>query len=387
MQDEQATDKRGENAKAGVDYAKMLGFKQAMIEVAKRTRGLPEKRGVFISTGVNLHAVGYQYRGNQGHRWVATKEGLGNKAWIAMLLNLLGLEDPTGQHHFGGIGVDAFLMGANDNAAHGGWPVVLTDEVSCGLDDFFESPAGLALPASFERACVMVGCAMGQGESPSYKYLMKAEPPVIYAPSLSVCVIGIAHNYISGENVRPGDVLIGVPSSGLHANGVSPTIRRVMQLPDGFLTKLNGRTVGEEALIPTRSYIGLVGALLDQEINIHAILPVTGDGIGKLAADDRFHYTVDQWLPDDKIPPLFRFMREVVGMPKKDIAETYNNGMGYIFIVPPSEARKVLDVGAKTRIDGEEGYYDPMIIGRVEEGQAGTHFVPWDLYLQPPGKE
>lgn len=380
---------KNENALAGVDYKVIKPFKDLMVEVSRRTAHLPEKRNVFIIPATNGHAVAYEYRGGSNHCWVATKEGLGNKAWIAMLLNQLGLEDPTGQFHFNGIGIDTFLMGANDNAAHGGMPVIVTDEVSCGLDGFFGTPQASALARSFERACVTAGCAMGQGESPAYKYLMNAAPPVEYAPSLSVCVIGIVapkRRFISGEKVRPGDVLIGFPSSGLHANGISPVIRRVMNLHDGFLTKLNGRTVGEEALIATRSYVGLVDALAKAEVNIHAFLPITGDGIGKLASDPRFHYIVHSWLDEDKIPPLFRFMREI-GMSEKNIAETFNNGIGYVAIVPQSEVQKVLDIGAKTRIDGENGSYDPIVIGEVGLGEAGTYFVPWDLHLPPPGKE
>lgn len=382
------TPQKNENALAGVDYSKIKGFKDLMIGVAQRTVHLPEKRDVFITPATNGHGVAYEYRGHMSHLWVATKEGLGNKAWIAMLLNQLGLKDPIGQFHFGGIGIDTFLMGANDNAAHGAMPVILTDEVSCGSDEFFGTPQAEALAGSFERACFVASCAMGQGESPAYRYLMNAVPPVKYAPSLSVCVIGIvpSRHHISGERVHPGDVLIGVPSSGLHANGISPVIRWIMKLPDGFLTKLNNRTVGEEALIPTRSYIGFVEALLENEVDVHAFLPITGDGIGKLASDPRFHYTVHSWLPEDKIPPLFRFMREI-GMPPKSIAETFNNGIGYVAIVPPVEVQKVLAIGAKTPIDGEAGNYDPMVIGKVEEGEAGTYFAPWSLHLLPPGKE
>ena len=378
-----------ENALAGVDYGKIKPFKDRMVAIAQETRHLPEGRGVFIEPGFNAHAVAYEYRGSLPHRWVATKEGLGNKAWIAMLLNQQGLADPTGRFHFGGIGVDTFLMGANDNAAHGGWPVILTDEVSVGLDEFFGYPQAAALADSFRFACIQHDCAMGQGESPAYKYLMKAEPPVKVAPSLGVCVIGLVaskERYVSGRNVRVGDVLIGVPSSGLHANGISPLIRWVMELPGGFLTKLNGRTVGEEALIPTRSYVPFVEAVLDDRIEVHAFLPMTGDGIGKFASDPRFHYNVHTWLPESQMPPLFRFMEEI-GMPREGIAKTFNCGIGYVAIVPPHEVDRVLAAGFRTSICGEGGRYQPMVIGVVEEGPAGTYFAPWDLHLAPPGKD
>ncbi len=380
---------KNENAAAGVNYGVIKPFKDSMVGVSKRTRHLCEKRGVFILPTTNGHGVPYEYRGDGNPVWVATKEGLGNKAWIAMLLNQLGLEDPTEQFHMGGIGIDTFRMGSNDNATHGAQSVILTDEVSCGVDEFFGSEPANALADSFERACVISGCSMGQGESPAYRYLMQSFPPVKYAPSLSVCVIGIVppgKKYISGEAVRPGDFLIGFPSSGLHANGISPVIRRVMELPEGFLTKLNGRTVGEECLIPTRSYSGLVEALIDADVDVHAFLPMTGDGIGKFASDDRFHYDVREWLPEEKMPPLFRFMEEI-GMPREGIAKTFNCGIGYVVIVPFHEVEKVFDIGNKTKIDGEEGFYNPTFLGEVEEGDAGTYFAPWGLNLPPPGKD
>lgn len=382
---------KSENALAGVNYKEIKPFKDLMVDVGRRTLHLPEERGVFVIPTTNGHAGVYQYRGKEDCAWVTTKEGLGNKAWIAMLLCQQGLEDPTGNFHFGGIGIDTFLMGANDNACHGGMPVILTDEVSCGADEFFGTPQANALAMSFEKACVDHGCALVQGESPAYSYLMSAKPPVKFAPSLSVNVIGIvtpARHYVSGEKVKPGDVLIGVPSSGLHANGISPTIRNVMKLSDGFLTKLNGRTVGEEALIPTRSYVGFVEALLEAEIDVHAFVPITGDGIAKLAGDNRYHYSVHSWPAEHNIPPLFRFMLEV-GMSKTNVAKTYNNGIGYVVIVPKKEVSKVLNIGNSTLITGGDGFYYPMVIGDVEEkkGEDGVYFARWDLHLPPPGMD
>ena len=356
-----------------------------MVSVSKRTEHLCKNRGAEVLPTVNGHGGVFRC-GNI--IFVKTKEGLGNKAWIAMLLDHLDLSDPTGQYHFGGLGFDMFLMGGNDCAAHGGHPTVVTDEVSCGSSEFFTSPQAKALAASFERACFMAECSLIQGESPTYVYLMKSEPPVKYAPSMSVDVLGIASRYISGEAVRPGDVIIGFPSSGLHSNGISPVIRRVMQLKEGFLTPLNGWTVGQEALIPTRSYIGLTDALLVDGIDVHAFLPMTGDGIGKFASDPRYHYRIDNWLPEDQWPPLFRFMLEI-GMPKRGVAETFNCGIGFAAIVPPSAVQKVFGTARTTFIDGDKScsrFYEPYILGEVEEGKAGTHFVPWDLELPPPGE-
>ncbi|MGA2418134.1 MAG: hypothetical protein ABSF55_02760 [Candidatus Staskawiczbacteria bacterium] len=387
---------KDENAKAGVDYFLMKGFKEAMQKVAQRTAHLCARHGsgniLQVLPTVNGHGGVFSHYNNRQTVWVTTMEGVGTRAWIAMLLNFLGLPDPTCQYHFGGLGIDMFLAGANDNASHGGDPVFVTDEVSCGNSEFFASPQAMALAASFEKALFTARCSLIQGESPTYPSLMpKSRPPVKYAPSMSVNVQGIAEHFVSGERVRPRDSIIGFRSSGLHANGISPITHRLTSPPfsphgDAFLRKLNGWTVGQEALIPTRSYIGLVHALLNAGIDVHAFLPMTGDGVGKFASDGRYHYNIEKWPPEEMWPPLFLFMLEV-GMPKEGVATSFNCGIGYVWIGPPSQEDAVMEVASKTKIDGEGGFYEPFRLGDVEEGKAGTYFKPWDLHLPPPGTE
>jgi phosphoribosylaminoimidazole (AIR) synthetase len=74
-------------------------------------------------------------------------------------------------------------------------------------------------------------------------------------------------------------------------------------------------------------------------------------------------------------------------MPRVEVAKTFNCGIGYVAIVPPSEVQKVMDISAITSIDGESGCYIPMVLGKVEEGDAGTDFAPWGLHLPPPGSD
>src|SRR3989338_8182918 len=124
----------------------------------------------------------------------------------------------------------------------------------------------------------MAGMALPAGESPSLRYLIKAELPVKSAPSLSGCAIGIIapkSREITGYDLRAGDHILGATSSGIHANGISLVIKRALSLPDKFLTKLpNGNRLGEEALIPTRCYVGLVNPRLKTGVNVPLSLPV-----------------------------------------------------------------------------------------------------------------
>jgi phosphoribosylformylglycinamidine cyclo-ligase len=135
--------------------------------------------------------------------------------------------------------------------------------------------------------------------------------------------------------------------------------------------------LGVEALIPTRSYVDLVEALLDAEVDIHAIAPGTGSGVSKVAFDHRpYQYVITNWVKD--IPPLFLFMREL-GVPLLDCLTTFNWGIGYYIFVSKPDVNKVIDIGK------EEGY-ELMEVGHVEDGKRGVWFDPEGIALPPPGE-
>ncbi len=368
-----------EYAQAGVDYTKIEPFKHAMVEVGKKTLAFPNKRGVFINEGL-LHAHGavYEYRGGLPHIWCNTQEGLGNKNWIAeWMYQFAG----TGRTYYEGIGIDTALMAVNDVIAQGAMPVVYTDEVAAGDSEWFEDEKrSRDLASGYFRICEMAGMALPAGESPALRYLIKAEPPVKSAPSLSGCVTGIiapSSRIITGEKLGLGDHIVGATSSGLHSNGISLVIKRAMALPEKFLTKLpNGNRLGEEALIPTRSYVALVEALLEAEVDIHALLPGTGSGVSKVAFDSRpFTYRIHTWV---EVPSLFQFMREI-GVSLEDCATTFNWGIGYYIFVPSGEVERTIEIGSKAG-------YQLVDLGRVEEGERKVIFEPEGITLPPPGE-
>lgn len=367
----------GEYAKAGVDYTKIEPFKQAMVDVGKKTLKFAEKR--LVDVEVNEHGCTFSYGGGLPHLWCKTQEGLGNKNWIAEWMYQFS---GTGRTYYEGIGIDTALMAVNDLIAQGAMPVVYTDEVAAGDSEWFQDKnRARDLAESFYKACEMCGMALPAGESPALRYLIKAEPPVKSAPSLSGSITGIvapSSNLITGENLQAGDSIIGVASSGLHANGISLVIKRALTLPDQFLTKLpNGRTLGDEALLPTKSYVMLVELLLRAEIEIHALLPGTGSGLSKIAFDKRpFTYRIHSW--PEQVPPLFLFMW-ALGVSLYDCLTTFNWGVGYYIFVPKREVRRVIDIGHSKG-------YELIEIGRVEEGERKVVFGPEDIVLPPPGE-
>ena len=366
---------KSEYARAGVDYTKIEPFKMAMVSAGKRTLEFPNKRGVYIEAGsLGAHGVVFRYRGVKTHSWCMTQEGLGNKNWIA---EWMYQHAGSGRTYYEGIGIDTALMAANDVICQGALPVIYTDEVAAGDSEWFmDEKRSHDLAESFYQACEMCGMALPAGESPALRYLVKAEPPVRSAPSLSGCVTGIIvprERMVTGEKLSVGDRIIGATSSGLHANGISLVIKRALALKDKFLHRLpNGKTLGEEALIPTRSYVRLVEALQEKNIEIHSLLGGTGGGISKIAYAKRpFTYRVKKWV--DEIPPLFRFMLEV-GVSLEDCLTTFNWGIGFYIFVPEEEVEQTIKTG-------EKAGYDLLLLGQVEEGERCVIFEPERITL------
>ncbi|MFH1366633.1 MAG: AIR synthase-related protein [Patescibacteria group bacterium] len=288
----------------------------------------------------------------------------------------------TGRTFYEYIMWDTMLMAINDLIAQGAMPAIYTDEVAAGDSDWFlDEKRSQALTVGMLELCFQDGIAVVAGESPSLVYLIKAAPPVKSAPSFSGCTTGViapSSRLISGEKLCAGDHILGAPSTGIHANGISLVIRRAMTLPEKFLTLLpDGRTLGEHALIPTRSYVALVEALLDAGVDIHALLPGTGSGVAKIAFDHRpFTYRISKWV--DEIPQIFLFMRQL-GVTLSDCLTTFNWGIGYYIYVPESEVEVAIAMA-------KPAGYDLIDLGRVEEGERKVIFEPEGITLPPPGE-
>ncbi|MCL5666574.1 MAG: AIR synthase related protein [Patescibacteria group bacterium] len=369
---------KSEYAKAGVDYTVMEPFKMAMIEAGKKTLKFPNKRGVFINEdATHAHGAVFEYKGSQPHIWCQTQEDLGNKNWIAEWMY-----EQTGKTYYNSIAIDTALIVVNDVIAQGALPVVFTDQLEASESAWYgDEKRAKDYANGLLKICEEVGMALPAGESASCTYLINPKAPVRSIATLSGSVTGIVapkEKLITGKNLQAGDHIIGVASSGLHANGISLVIKKAMELPDKFLTKLpNGNTLGEEALIPTKSYVRLMEILQENNAEIHALLPGTGDGVGKIAFDKRsYAYRVHSWLP---VPPLMRYFRESLGVPLIDCLKTFNWGVGYYIYTPARQAEKIIALGAKAG-------YSLADIGVVEAGNRQTIFEPENISLPPPGE-
>ncbi|OGG63058.1 hypothetical protein A3C21_01240 [Candidatus Kaiserbacteria bacterium RIFCSPHIGHO2_02_FULL_59_21] len=365
-------------AKAGVDYSLMEPFKMAMIETGKKTLSFPNKRGVYVNEdATHAHGAVFEYRGNEQHIWCKTQEDLGNKNWIAEWMY-----ERTGKSYYDAIAIDTALIVVNDVIAQGAMPVVFTDQLEASESEWYaDEKRAKDLAAGFLKVCEEAGMALPAGESASVRYIIHPRPPVKAIAALSGSVSGIVvpkERLVTGKKLTAGDVIIGASSSGLHANGVSLVIEKALALPEQFLTKLpNGKTLGEEALTPARSYVALVEALLENEVDIHALLPGTGDGVGKIAFDKRpFTYRIRNW---PSVPELFRYFDDELDVGIEDCLKTFNWGVGYYVFVPQSDVERALEAG-------KDAGHELTILGVVENGERQVIFEPKSVILGPPGE-
>ncbi|MBI3305685.1 hypothetical protein HYZ82_00955 [Candidatus Nomurabacteria bacterium] len=364
--------------KAGVDYTQLEPFKMAMIETGKKTMTFPNKREVYINKDVmHSHGAVFEYRGKKDFMWCQTQEGLGNKNWVAEWMY-----QKTGKSYYDQIAIDLALMSVNDCIAQGAMPVVITDHIEASSSAWFaDKKRSKDFANGFLKICEEVGMALPAGESAPLKYLIKPAEPVKEGSSLSTAVTGIIapkNRLITGQKLGPGDHIIAVTSSGIHSNGVSLVIQKTLELPDQFLTKLpNGNTLGEETLIPTKSYVALIEKLLENDVKIHSLLPGTGDGVGKIAFDKReYQYRIHSWVD---IPPLMQYFYKKLKMPLQDCLKTFNWGAGYYIFAPSGEIEKILQLG-------KEVGYELKDVGIVEKGKRQVIFEPENITLTPPGE-
>jgi phosphoribosylformylglycinamidine cyclo-ligase len=320
-------------------------------EVVRRIRGLARSTatpGVLSDLGSfgGLFHLGAQAR--RDPVLVASADGVGTKLRVAFM---------AGTHHT--IGQDLVNHCVNDILVQGAEPLFFLDYLATGrldLDVAVQIVEGLA------RACRENGCALLGGET--------AEMPGFYADGeydVAGFIIGLVERdqLIDGRTVAPGDVLIGVPSSGLHTNGYSLARRIVferLRLDVRDRVPELGTTVGDALLAPHRSYLPLIRPLLPRRV-IKAMAHITGGGMTDnlprvLPPGAEAVVRIGAW----DVPPIFRWLGAAGGVPQDDMLRTFNMGIGLILVVGTRDADGVL--GAL----GEAGEGSARVIGEIAAG-------------------
>ena len=283
---------------------------------------------------------------------VSSTDGVGTKLKVAFMAD---------RHDT--VGIDLVAMSVNDLLVHGAEPLYFLDYVGIARLD----PARVeALVRGVAEGCRQAGCALIGGET--------AELPGLYAPGeydLAGFAVGIVEKsrIIDGAGVKPGDVVLGLASSGLHSNGYSLARRIVFDvLKLGLDATLpgTGRAVGDVLLEPTRIY---VKAVLPVREHVHAMAHVTGGGITGnlprvLPEGCRAVIRRSAW----SVPPVFAALRDAGHVAEDEMFRTFNMGVGYLLVVPPS---RVSGVTAALAAAGETVH----TLGEIVAGERGVELA------------
>ena len=349
---------------AGVDYAALDAGKRRALEAALATSGLLSAHGGrALDASRGEPAFVFELAGRS---FALVLEGLGTKSIIARLV-----AEQLGENHFDQVAYDTVAAIVNDLSCVGALPLVLTAYFATGSSAWYgQDERQRALLEGWRRGCQDAGATWGGGESPSLPDLV-AERELELAGS-AVGVVPDGRDPILGQDLAPGDEIVLIASSGLHANGASLArmIAARPQLPDGYATRLqSGRTLGRALLEPTIIYVPLVRRLLAQELPIHYLSHITGHGWLKLMRAQReLTYRVSE-LP--AVPEVLRFLVEQAELSEQAAYSTFNMGCGYAVYCAEGAGAEVVALAGELGLSAQ-------VAGRVERG-------PRRLIIEPLG--
>ena len=282
---------------AGVDYQMLdAGKRQAMANALSTSSLLEGHGGRAIDASRGEPAFLFEL----GERTLAfVVEGLGTKSIIAR-----HVQETQGIDRFADVAYDTVAAIVNDLCCVGALPLVVNAYFATGSSDWYrDAPRTNALLEGWRRACADAGATWGGGESPSLAGLL-GELEIELAGA-AVGAVPAGSQAILGDRLAPGDEIVLVSSSGLHANGASLARLLADQLPGGYATKLpSGRSLGEALLDPTLMYAPLVASLLERKIPVTYLSHITGHGMLKLMRPKRpFTYQIS------RLPPVPEYSR------------------------------------------------------------------------------
>ena len=334
---------------AGVDVVAGYESVELMKEHVKRTH----IKGVMSAIGGFGGLFQPDFGAMKEPVLVSGTDGVGTKLKIAFLMD---------KHDT--IGIDCVAMCANDVVCVGAKPLFFLDYLACGKN----KPKKIAsIVAGVAEGCVQAGCALIGGETAE----MPGFYPVDEYDLAGFCVgMGDKEKLLDSKNVRTGNVLIALPSSGVHSNGFS-LVRRIFNVKQeniGLYIDELGKTLGEELLTPTRIYVKQILAVLEKH-TINGISHITGGGFYENIPR---MFSGKQRAAIDKsalnILPIFNVLCKTGNIPERDMFNTFNMGVGMMLAVPSTEADSIVKL---LNGIGEKAY----IIGEVKTGEPGVDII------------
>ena len=333
-------------AAAGVDIT--AGYKA--VELMKSHIARTKNEGCLDDVGGFGGCFGLPLAGMEEPVLVSGTDGCGTKVKLAQLMD---------KHDT--IGIDAVAMCVNDIICCGAKPLFFLDYIACGKN----IPEKIAaIVSGVAEGCVQSGAALIGGETAEHPGLMPVDDY-----DLAGFAVGIVDKkkIIDNTHMAVGDMVIALPSTGIHSNGFS-LCRKAFDIdnnnPELYVPRdeLAGKTIAEALLVPTRIYVKSILALLEQ-VDVKGISHITGGG---------FYENIPRSIPDGlcakidkssvKVLPIFDLIAKWGNVPQRDMFNTYNMGVGMSVVVPAEQAETALSI---LRAHGDDAY----VIGEIVAGE------------------
>ena len=288
-------------------------------------------------------------------------DGVGTKAIVAQMLD-----------RYDTIGIDCVAMNANDILCVGAEPIAMVDYIAVeAADDELLSEIGKGLVAGARRANITVP----GGEISQIPQIIQSHRPRRGFDLVGTC-IGIVDKdrLVTGEKIEPGDVILGLASSGIHSNGFTLARKALFEEAhyalDEDISGLGG-SLGDELLEPTRIYVPEVLRMLKEALEIKALVHITSDGFLNLARVTHRIGFVIEFLPEP--PPIFSLIQEHKHVPDSEMFLVYNMGVGFCVIASPESVERVLEIA-------KEADYEAWRLGHcVEDSEKRVWLKPKGL--------
>ena len=339
-------------AAAGVDIT--AGYRA--VELMKKHVARTRNEGCLDDVGGFGGCFGLNLAGMEEPVLVSGTDGCGTKVKLAILMD---------KHDT--IGIDAVAMCVNDIICCGAKPLFFLDYIACGKN-YPEKIA--AIVSGVAEGCVQSGAALIGGETAEHPGMMPKEDY-----DLAGFAVGVVDKkkILDNTKMAEGDVVIALPSTGIHSNGFS-LCRKVFDIdnnnPELYVPRedLGGKTIAEALLVPTRIYVKPVLALLEK-VDVKGISHITGGG---------FYENIPRSIPDGlmakidksaiKVLPIFDVIAKFGDIPERDMYNTYNMGVGMSIVVAKEDVDTAIEI---LKAHGEEAY----VIGEIIKGDEGVELV------------
>jgi phosphoribosylformylglycinamidine cyclo-ligase len=335
---------------AGVDYDLLDAFKRACQRAGAATADALARHGLREPARVRGESA---YLLETDDAYIAhVEEGLGTKNLVADAMLQL-----TGRSFYRNIGIDTVATIVNDMITCGAMPISVAMHAAVGDAAWFEHPQrAQGLAQGFAEGCRRAGAVWGGGETPALRDIV--QPHAIVLAGSAVGLVKPKSLRIAGD-VRDGDAIVLLASSGVHTNGLTLCRALASRLPEGYLTKIgDGRTYGEALLDPSVIYADFIAACQRSALRLHYVSHITGHGWRKLMRlNEPFVYRMTNI---GRPQPTFEFIMRAGPVEVREAYATFNMGAGFAAYVAPADAARCVQLA-------RDAGYDAWVAGQVQK--------------------